>query len=103
MFHIFDAMIKPILVYGNDVWGTNKAAHLAVDKVFLHFARCILPVKATTSNAIVFGETGHLPINLSCMISALTFANRLYHMSSDKMAERVFIELNRLHEQDFTT
>ena len=30
-------------------------------KVLLHFARCVNCVKATTSNAIVFGETGHLP------------------------------------------
>ena len=103
MLHMFDAMIKPILVYGSDAWGTNKAAHLTVHKVFLHFARCILCLKATTSNAIVFGQTGHLPPSLSCMISALTFANRLYHMSSDKMAKGVFIELNRLHEQGFTT
>ena len=50
--HMFDAMIEPILVYGSDARGTNKAAHLAVDKVFLHFARCILCVKATSSNAI---------------------------------------------------
>ena len=54
MLQMFDAMIKPILVYGSDAWGTNKAAHLAVDKVILHFARCILCVKATTNNAIVF-------------------------------------------------
>ena len=59
MRHMFDAIIKPILVNGSVAWGTNKAAHLAVDKVFLHFARCILFVKATTSNAIVFGEIGH--------------------------------------------
>ena len=88
MLHIFDAMIKPIPVYGGDSWGTNKAAHLAVDKDFLHFARCILRVKTTTSNAIDFGKTGHLPPSLSCMISALTFANRLYHMSSDKIAKK---------------
>ena len=29
MLHMFDAMIKPILVYGSDAWGTNKATHLA--------------------------------------------------------------------------
>ena len=34
MLHVLDAMIKPILVYGSDAWGTNKAAHLPVDKVF---------------------------------------------------------------------
>ena len=61
---MFDAMIKPILVYDSDAWGTNKAAHRPLDKVFLHFARRILCVKATTSNAIVFGETGHLPPSL---------------------------------------
>ena len=31
----------------------NKATHLAVDKDFLHFAMCILCVKATTGNTIV--------------------------------------------------
>ena len=88
MLHMFDAMIKPIVVCGSDAWGTNKATHLAVNKVFLHFAWCTLCVKATTSNAIVFGETGHLPPSLSCMISALIFANRLYRMSSDKNGEK---------------
>ena len=97
MLHMFDAMIKPILVYGTDAWGTNKAAHLAVDEVFLHFARYILCVKAYTTNVIVVGETGHLPPSLSCMISSLILANRLHHMSSDKMTKGVFIELKRLH------
>ena len=69
MLHMFDVMIKPILVYGSDAWGTNKATHLAVDKAFLHFARCILCVKATTSNAVVFGETGHLPPSTSNLVT----------------------------------
>ena len=40
---------------------TKQHTALWIYKVFLHFARCILCVKATTSNATVFGETEHLP------------------------------------------
>ena len=60
-----------------------------------HFARRILGVKYTTTNAIVFGDTGHLPPSLSCMISVLTFVNRLYHMSSYIMAERCLLNFIR--------
>ena len=30
MLHMFDELIKPILVYGSDAWGTNKASHFTV-------------------------------------------------------------------------
>ena len=43
---MFDAIMIPILVYGSGARGTNKAAHLAVDKVFVHYARYILCVKS---------------------------------------------------------
>ena len=100
---MFDAMIKLILVCDRDAWGTNKAAHLAVYKVFLHFARCILLCNSNYKQCDYFWWNYSLAPSLSCMISAFTFANRLYHVSSDKMAKRAFIELSRLHEQGFTT
>ena len=34
MFHLFDSIVRPILTYGSDVWGVNKAGGEAVDKVF---------------------------------------------------------------------
>ena len=40
-FKLFDAMIKPILIYGNDVLGHNKTGISMIDKVMLRFSRCV--------------------------------------------------------------
>ena len=58
MLDLFDSLVKPIFIYGSDVWGYSKTGLSAVDKVFMRFARCVLNVKATTNNLIVYGECG---------------------------------------------
>ena len=68
-FKLFDAVIKPILVYGSDVWGHNKSGISMIDKVMLRFSRCVLNVKATTSNVMVYGECGVLPPSVYCTVS----------------------------------
>ena len=71
--------------------GPYHKKHSFLIILFSHSAQFC--VKATTSNAIVFGEIGHLLPSLSRMISALTFANRLYHMSSDKWQKESLLNL----------
>ena len=44
-FKLFDAVIKPILMYGSDVWGHNKSGTSMIDKVMLRFSRCVLNTK----------------------------------------------------------
>ena len=34
MLYIFQSLVKPILVYGREVWGVNMNAMKAGDKVF---------------------------------------------------------------------
>ena len=65
-FDIFDTMIRPIITYTSDVWGLNKSGLNDLDKLFLQYLRCVLCVKATTSNVIVFGECGKFPPNMYC-------------------------------------
>ena len=60
-FYLFDSLVRPILTYGSEVWGFCKSGLLDLDRVFLRYMRCILRVKATTSNFIVIGECGQFP------------------------------------------
>ena len=62
MFKLYDTLVKPILVYGNDVWGYSKQGQTQVDKIMLHYCRWVLNVKASTSNVITFGEGGTVSI-----------------------------------------
>ena len=71
MFELFNTVVKPILIYGSDVCGCNRNGTSMVDKVMLRFCRCVLNVKATTSNIIVYGECGMLPPSIYCSVSAI--------------------------------
>ena len=96
MLNLFDTLIKPILIYGSNVWGIKSKLWRYTNKVFLQYARCILRVKATTGNIISVGEYGRLHPSTACHISALCFMNRLHHMSDDKLVKKVYCELKIL-------
>ena len=58
--HLFDSMIKPILSYGCEVWGTRE--YDVLEKVLLHFCRAILGVGPKCTKAAMLGELGRLPL-----------------------------------------
>ena len=102
-FKLFDAVIKPILMYGSDVWGHNKSGISMIDKVMLRFSRCVLNVKATTSNVMVYGECGVLPPSLYCTVSTMCYMNRLHQMPDNSIVRQVYNELFKLHQMGFVT
>ena len=103
MLNLFDALIKPILIYGSDVWGIKSKLWGEADKIFLRCIRCILRVKATTNNIMTTGECGRFSPSTACQIAVLCFTNRLHHMSNDKLVKKVYCVLMELNDQGFTT
>ena len=101
-FYMFDYLARPILTYGSEVWGASMSGLQELDRVFLQYMRCVLRVKATTSNLAVYGECGRFSPTLSCHVSLLSFFNRLHHMPDSQLVKQVYKHLNRLHEQGFT-
>ena len=61
MFNLFDVLIKPILIYGSDVWGLWSELWGIIDRVFLQHSRCMLHVKATTHNVITVPTAKYQP------------------------------------------
>ena len=84
-FDIFDTMIRPIITYTSDVWGL----------------RCVLCVKATTSNVIVFGECGKFPPSMYCHANVLCYLYRLLTMQPGRIVKSVFNSLHDLNNQGF--
>ena len=102
-FDMFDTLVRPVFTYGSDVWGMSKSGQGALDKVFLHYARCTLGVKATTCNVIVYGECGKYPPSIFCQVNVLCYLHRLLTLQGGKMIKSVFCTLNDLHDQGFLT
>ena len=66
-----------------------------LDKLFLQYLRCVLCVKATTSNVIVFGEC------MYCHANVLCYLHWLLTMQHGRIVKSVFNSLNDLNNQGF--
>ena len=96
-FYLFETLIRPILLYGSDFWGINSPNNDAIDKVFYQYVRCVLKVKATTSNVMVIGESGQLPPSVFSHISVLSYMGWLQTLPAHTVVKRIYTELFRLH------
>ena len=81
--------VRPILLYGSDVCGVNVSANTPIDKLFFYYMRCVLHVKATTSNVIVIGESGQMPPSVYCHINAPCYLKRLHDIPDTTIAKQV--------------
>ena len=103
MLNMFDALIKPILIYGSYVWGIKSELWGEADKIFLRYIRCILWVTSSTCNVMNTWECGRFLSSTACQISVLCFTNRLHHMSNYKLVKKVYCDLVELNGQGLTT
>ena len=63
--HLFDAMIKPILLYNSDFWGCLKIPkNNPIENVHMRFCKEVLGVQRQTTNIGVLLELGRIPIML---------------------------------------
>ena len=96
--HLIDHTIKPIDLYGSEIWGmfkTNSAAckknainisekiyqNNVADKINLKFCKFTLDVNSKSSNIAVLSELGRFPIYFNIVLSMISYLHRLHHCS----------------------
>ena len=94
-------MIRPIITYTSDVWGLNKSWLNDIDQLFLQYLRCVLCVKATTRNVLVFGECGKFPPNMYCHANVLCYLHRVLTVQHGRIVKSVFNSLRDLNNPGF--
>ena len=71
MIHLFDPLVKPILLYGSEIWAHEGTEIL--DKLHLRFCKYILLVNRTTCSNMVYGELGEYPLIISAQTRMIMF------------------------------
>ena len=51
----------------------------------------------------MWGESGCIPLSVSCHVKVLCYYNRLRHLPDTMLVKRAFNQLCDLHEQGFST
>ena len=89
IFRIFDSLVKPIALYGSEVWFGYKTSfhnktidqmfemsfkgYNEFDKTFTRFCKYILGVHSKTSNFAVYSELGQVPLIANIICSPSSF------------------------------
>ena len=61
--HLFDSLVKPILLYASDFWGCLKLPkNNPVETLHIKFCKELLGVQIQTTNLAVLLELGRLPL-----------------------------------------
>ena len=71
LLDLFDKMIKPILLYGCEVWGFSNNDIL--EKIHLKFCKILLNLKTSTTSYMVYGELGRYPIYIDIEIRTVPY------------------------------
>ena len=88
---LFNKLVKPILLYGCEVWGYGNID--VIERVQLKFLKCILNMKSSTPNSMVYGETGTLPIRIDINSRMISFWTKLTDFESNKLSSYMYTTL----------
>ncbi len=73
MISTFNAVIKPILLYGSELWGYQSKPCNKIELVQIGFAKHILGVHRKSTNLAVLGELGLYPLQLEMKNNAIKY------------------------------
>ena len=85
---IFSKTIKPILLYGCEIWGFGDLRVL--EQVQLKFLKFILNIKKSTPNCIVYGETGMLPLKVDIQSRIIAYWSKLVKPETDNLSSKLY-------------
>ena len=85
--HLFDHTVKPILLYGSEIWGSflierqndifTKWLTDEIEKCHLQFIRYMLNVNRRTPKLALYGETGRMPLLIEILRNVFKYWLRI--------------------------
>jgi len=105
LLHLFDHMIKPIVLYGCEIWGTLTNATLQTttdiydlfkdwefEKLNIKFCKYILGVNRRSTNIAILSELGKYPLHISLLVSIFSFWHRLQNKEDNSLLSNALKE-----------
>ena len=75
-------MVKPILCYGSEVWGTEYSD--VMESVHFSFCKHFLGVNNSVINAVAIGECGCLTLCVIFFANCIKYWCKLLHMQNNR-------------------
>ena len=94
---MFNKMIKPILLYGCEIWGMGKFDVL--ERIQLKFYKYIFNLKKSTPSYMIYGELGATPLYIDIQSRLISFwAKLILNTDKAKLSSTVYAAIYSLRE-----
>ena len=117
LLHVFDHTIKPVLLYGSEIWGifgvkkfkklkdvffSKLCDDLLSEKLHIKMCKYLLEVPRFSTNIAVMGELGRYPLLLEVFFNMIKYWFRLSKLENCLAAD-AYIVSKRLHSENKTS
>ena len=94
---IFNKTIKPILLYGSEIWGTGNCD--IIERVQLKYIKYIFKLKKSTPSHMLYGELGIMPIITEIQARVVSFWSKLIdNKGTLKLSADVYSVIHAMYE-----
>ena len=96
IIHLFDMCIKPILIYGSEIWGPNFNTHNLfnlqnkTENVQLQCCKWVLNVARNCTNLGVLGELGRYPMLQTIQLNSMKYWIHLENLPKHRLLYKVY-------------
>ena len=97
---LFQKTIKPILLYGCEIWGFGNNA--IVERVYLKFLKIIFRLKRSTPSFMIYGELRLTPITVDVQARIGSYWSKLLENDRFKLTSAMYIEFFECIKMEFT-
>ena len=77
MLKLFNVIVKPVVLYGAEVWDNENCDIGLLKRLQLRFYKYVLSVNKFTSSMMVYGELGVVPLDVDIKLRMMTYWARL--------------------------
>ena len=103
---LFDTLVKPILLYGCEIWGPELLSYKThfdkstIEQVHIKFCKQTLNTPWYTKNIACRAELGRYPLSIDIKASIYSYSLRLQHKTVNPLLKEAF-HLAKSHSQFF--
>ena len=100
---LFDSLIKPILLYGSEVWGIETKepdSKNPIEAVHIKFCKLLLGTSRFSANIACKGELGRFSLNQEATYRSLKYWTKLIDSKTSNLTRQSYLECLKLNKQE---
>ena len=89
-FKLFDAQVKPMLLYASEIWGLTRFQ--SIESVHLFACKRLINVSTKAPSTMIYGELGRYPLYIDSALSALRYWFKLKEMMLARLPKQALVQ-----------